>query len=301
MEPSVKDTLKRNIYMYGREIDLALYDYLFENGSKDKVLDALSIYQNDDGGFGHGLEPDYLNPHSSPIQTWTAINILRMLDIDSNHVMVKKILDYLESSYDSSVKRWPNTIESNNDYPHAPWWTYKKDESFNPSISLASFAMIHAYPDKIVYRYAKEVIYEAIIFLMTVKDKVEVHELRCFVDMANDFQSQHGIQILTNDFQMVLLKHMIDTISPDVSAWFSSYAAKPSSLIKCHPSFGSNELKNILLSELHLALQERDIEGAWHITWAWDDYQKEFEKSKKHWRAIIALEYARLLKDFNMI
>ena len=301
MERSIKDILKSNIYKYGREIDITLFDYFFENGPEDSVIRALSSYQNKDGGFGHGLEPDYLNPYSSPIQTWTAIVILRRLKVDSNHPIILKILDYLESSYDQTKKRWPNTILSNNDYPHAPWWAYREDESFNPSISIASFAMIHANPDRILYRYAKEVIYEAIIYLMTVKEKVEVHELRCFVDMANDFQAMNGIQILTDDFQVVLLKQMIDAISPLVSTWFSSYAAKPSSLIKHHPSFGSIELKNILLSELHLALQERDEEGAWQITWSWDNYENEFEISKRHWRAIIALEYALLLNDFNML
>ena len=301
MEPTIKQTLQSNIYKYGREIEVNLYDYVFENGSVQSVLNALCKYQNEDGGFGYGLEPDYLNPNSSPIQTWTAINIIRHLNLESNHPIIIKILDYLESSYDSIKKRWANTIPTNNDYPHAPWWTYREDDSFNPSISLASFALVHASPDCMLYRYAKEVIYDGIIYLLTKKDKVEVHELRCFVDMANDFSKMSGIQILTDDFQVNLLKHMIDAITPDVSSWFTSYAVKPSSLIKRHPSFGSKELKNILISEMHLAIQARDEEGAWNITWAWSDYQKEFEVSKKHWRAVIALEYALLFKDLKII
>lgn len=35
-----------------RPIDLAVFKYYFENGSKEDVITALSAYQNPDGGFG---------------------------------------------------------------------------------------------------------------------------------------------------------------------------------------------------------------------------------------------------------
>lgn len=57
------------IYKNARPIDIARWQYLFENGNRDNVLKALSSYQNKDGGFGHALEPDCWNPNSSPIQT----------------------------------------------------------------------------------------------------------------------------------------------------------------------------------------------------------------------------------------
>lgn len=40
------------------------------------MLTYLQAYQNQDGGFGHALEPDSWNPNSTPIQTATAIEIL---------------------------------------------------------------------------------------------------------------------------------------------------------------------------------------------------------------------------------
>lgn len=71
-----KGFIKRN----ARPIDFVRWQYHFENGSKEAVLDILSFYQNEDGGFGHALENDCWNPNSTPIHTWAATEILREID-----------------------------------------------------------------------------------------------------------------------------------------------------------------------------------------------------------------------------
>ncbi|MDI9482706.1 MAG: hypothetical protein QM315_05940 [Bacillota bacterium] len=54
---------KEYIYRKARPLDFTRWQYHFENGSKEAVLNTLSYYQNEDGGFGHALEPDafYIN------------------------------------------------------------------------------------------------------------------------------------------------------------------------------------------------------------------------------------------------
>ena len=44
---------KARAFMYrnARPLELALWQYHFENASADRVLHALSFYQNEDGGF----------------------------------------------------------------------------------------------------------------------------------------------------------------------------------------------------------------------------------------------------------
>ena len=53
-----RDFVNRN----ARPLDFARWKFLFENGSMEQVLSALETYQNEDGGFGNGLEPDCWNP-----------------------------------------------------------------------------------------------------------------------------------------------------------------------------------------------------------------------------------------------
>ena len=117
------DKARQFIYRNARPLDLARWQYHFEGGNKEAVLTALSAYQNKDGGFGHALEPDAWNPSSAPIQTWTATELFRELDFtDHAHPIIQGILRYLASGQDFEGHFWYNTIRSNNDFPHAPWW-----------------------------------------------------------------------------------------------------------------------------------------------------------------------------------
>ena len=79
-----------------RPIDLARWSYLQGRAGKREVMDALAAFQNPDGGFGHGLEPDFWNPHSSPIQAWRATLVLREIDCyDPGEPVVRALTDYL--------------------------------------------------------------------------------------------------------------------------------------------------------------------------------------------------------------
>lgn len=54
------DAIRRWMHRNARPLDLARWQYHFESGSAEAVLQSLSAYQNEDGGFGHGLEADWL-------------------------------------------------------------------------------------------------------------------------------------------------------------------------------------------------------------------------------------------------
>ena len=56
------------IWSAARLVDRHRYAMLFEDGSADPVLAALSGYRNLDGGFGHELEPDLRCPASRRVR-----------------------------------------------------------------------------------------------------------------------------------------------------------------------------------------------------------------------------------------
>ena len=92
------------IYKNARPLELAKWQYHFENGSREAVLNALSFYQNEDGGFGNGLEADNLNPNSLPMGVWSATETIREIGVtDKDHPIVKGIIRYLESGGDISA------------------------------------------------------------------------------------------------------------------------------------------------------------------------------------------------------
>ena len=50
------------LHANARVLERRRFEHLFEGGPKAPVLDALRAYGNDDGGFGHAIEPDMRAP-----------------------------------------------------------------------------------------------------------------------------------------------------------------------------------------------------------------------------------------------
>ncbi|HEX3406397.1 MAG TPA: hypothetical protein VHS81_04090, partial [Caulobacteraceae bacterium] len=63
----------------GRPLDAALLALQLGRGTADEALAALVGFQNGDGGFGHGLEPDLTTPASSAIATSIGLRVLTRL------------------------------------------------------------------------------------------------------------------------------------------------------------------------------------------------------------------------------
>lgn len=57
--------IRLTIEKYARPLEQSLFRYYFEQGSASDVIKELALFQNEDGGFGHGIEPDYVLEASS--------------------------------------------------------------------------------------------------------------------------------------------------------------------------------------------------------------------------------------------
>jgi hypothetical protein len=130
----------------GRALDAALLRYDLGTGAAEAVLTALSAYQNPDGGFGHGLEPDMASPASSALATSVGLRLLRRIEASSGHPMVEAALAWLDRTFDWDAGVWPIITAAVDEAPHAPWWAWSKDLSeswngfrFNPSAELLGY------------------------------------------------------------------------------------------------------------------------------------------------------------------
>jgi hypothetical protein len=104
-----------------RVIDQRRFQRLFEDGPPSAVRDAVAAYRNEDGGFGHALEPDCRAPGSQPATTEMA---LRILDEAGawDEALVRGACDWLAAVAPAEggaafVEAGP--LEGG---PHAPWW-----------------------------------------------------------------------------------------------------------------------------------------------------------------------------------
>jgi hypothetical protein len=77
-----------------RLLERRLFATCFLGQPTARVADALRGYRNDDGGFGHALEPDKRCPASLPIDVETAFQALATAGI-ADHDMVMAACDFL--------------------------------------------------------------------------------------------------------------------------------------------------------------------------------------------------------------
>ncbi len=59
-----------------RVLERRLFAYHFREGEAGPVETALDAYRNEDGGYGHALEPDLRGPASQPLHTARALRVL---------------------------------------------------------------------------------------------------------------------------------------------------------------------------------------------------------------------------------
>jgi hypothetical protein len=76
-----------------RLLEQRLYGTLFEGAPAAGVVEALRGYQNEDGGFGHGLEPDKRCPASQPLDVQVALETFVAAGT-SDAAMLQRACDY---------------------------------------------------------------------------------------------------------------------------------------------------------------------------------------------------------------
>src|SRR5207237_1243101 len=82
------------IWRNARVLERHVFAALFLRGEKMCALEALRPYQNKDGGFGNGLEPDLRGPVSQPVPTEFAFRTLDQVGA-FEETMIARACDYL--------------------------------------------------------------------------------------------------------------------------------------------------------------------------------------------------------------
>ena len=296
---------RKFIYRNARPVDLARFQYHFEGGTKENVLNALSYYQNDDGGFGHALEPDSFNPNSSPVQTWAATEMLREIDLtDKNHSVIKGILKYLESGadFDKEHNQWRNVVPSNNDFPHAIWWEYGENGSdfkYNPTACLAGFIIKFADKESSLYKKGFEIVKEAINWFSEKVPFAEMHITACFIRLY-EYLADTKAEIVDMDLFAAKLKEQVDfNICRDTKKWGKEYVSMPSDFIKSKNSIFYPDYSELAKAECKLITDSQLSDGSYPVTFTWCTEYKEQEIAINRWKSDFIIKNMLFLKNIN--
>jgi hypothetical protein len=280
---------------HARPLEQSIVLFLLGQGTKEAALKALMGYQYPNGGFGHGLEPDCLNPMPSPIQTWFATHYIKILGLEGTHPIVKSCLDYLSESIDHKGM-FDTVLPSNNDYPHAPWWhdrVTNRRWGYNPTASLLGF----------MFRYLENTsligwINQAIRTFLSY-ETYEMHELVCFVELYDSIRDQHHHFCDFKRFEHTIKEALINLAGDPKVLESQTYGARPSTFCQRPDMLGCDVLHDVLALEVTMMSSYFRRGGIPQVTWQWGQYEEAFKASMIAWQGILMMNALMLLKAFK--
>ncbi len=293
------------MYRNARPLDMARFRYHFENGSKEAVMQALSYYQNEDGGFGHAVEADCWNPNSIPLHGSTAGSIISEINYeDAGHPVIQGLLKWYTGGECFNGKSWDIVVKSNNDYPHAPWWHTESESSchtdYNGTAQIAGFMIRYGKAGSEAYQLGLRIANEASEAFIS-SENTDMHTCACYVRMLEHImQAGAEGQVPCKQLKERLHASVNSMITTDTSKW-GGYVCKPSQFMNSRDSAFYPENKEIAEYECKYIADTQLLDGSWDIPWGWKDFPEEWAISKNWWKGHGIIENLLYLKGFGHI
>lgn len=113
------DGARNYVHGNGTLFERALFAWMCDEGSLERLHQIILCYKNPDAGFGHGFEHDLKAPQSNPLALEYLLGVMKHTEMPSGRLLVG-VSDWVENQMqaDGSLRN-PAEIH---EYPLAPWW-----------------------------------------------------------------------------------------------------------------------------------------------------------------------------------
>lgn len=207
-----------------------------------------------------------------------------------SHPIIAGILEYLKNGENFDGHFWHNTLKSNNEYPHAPWWHTESvstcHNNYNPTACLAGFIIRFAARESTLYSIGCRIAEEAFEQLMSSERQNDMHTTACYVRLMQYMEEADN----SNIFDLPALKtklceHVKISITSDIAGWKTSYICRPSQFFNTTSSIFYADNKDIAEYECEYIVKTQLDDGSWNILWEWSDYPNQWAISKNWWKS----------------
>jgi hypothetical protein len=287
---------KEFINTNARPLDKAVFNYYFEGSSLDKVFSELEKYQNSDGGFGHGLEPDIRTPVSNNISTTYAFQYL--YNISEFPEFMHKAVNYLAENFSDKYNKWLAVNPQVNDSPRAVWWNYEEAKQAenatwgNPTVEILGY--LSKYPNSFDTGKLRDLKDKSIQRLLD-SDELEFHELFCYAR----FIRYSGIKFAP-EITDKLNKLILNSVQRDTAKW-DSYGVRPLNFVDSPSSDLYSALSLEVDNELDYLINKQETDGSWIPNWEWYQYPEEWNIAKVELAGKITVDNLLKLRSFSRI
>ncbi|MBT3344117.1 MAG: hypothetical protein HN712_01210 [Gemmatimonadetes bacterium] len=284
-----------------RALDVARFRHHLLGDSVDSVIAELARFQNEDGGFGHGLESDLRLPDSSPICTWVGLTQLVELGVDGESDLVQRALAYLTVTYQARTHGWPPVGAAVNDHPHGAWWdfdvekggTFFLDTPWNPTAALVGFMWHYGNPGPPSRTHQTD---RAITYLRDRSDTdIEWHELNTLIQLAS-----HAPEPQRQELQTLTAAAVDRVVERDPEEW-SGYGPQPLNFVSGPEHYLYAGLREHVEANLDDWMETLQEDGAWVLSYKWQRDEEAFERLRPEITASFAIHRAIILRAFGRL
>jgi|SRR5579872_4055956 len=291
------DAARRFLEAEGRALDQALLAHALGEAGAEPALVALGAFQNADGGFGHGLEPDTTSPASTAIATSIGLRFLARLGASGRHPIVRAAIEWLDGAIDRERGVWPIIGPEVEQGPHAPWWSWSDDLAqtwngfrFNPSAEILGW--LYAYRDAAPLDLVAAA--EAgMRRSLAETDVIEgAYDLKCAIRLA---ENEAAPADLRAPLPALIRKSAAAHDPADEHASVFDYAATPSSPF-------ADVVADRLDSAIADLIAAQQADGGWTCFWDWSYVDaKAWANAKRAWRGWLTREALETLAAHRRI
>lgn len=295
---------KSFIFSKGRILDQRLFEFHFEHGSKESVIEVLKTYQNEDGGFGKALEPDLRSPLSTVYTTSQGLFILREIGATSEETIVKKAIAYLLNSYIKEGSIWPIIPKEALKSPHAGHWDdiiEKEFDDFFINMRAGLAGHFWHYSELVPEGFTEKTTREVMETLLATPDQ----KLGWIFDLWSYLGLMDTMNLPQNHRDEILdkLKRVIpDKIEKNPEKWsmmsVSPLNMAPTPNSPMIPVIDSGLIQDNLDYDIDQQLQD----GTWALDWSWEqDDPEAWKVAEIEWKAHLAIGKLRTLQAYGRI
>ena len=285
------------IHETARPLDVALLDHALGLAGPEPALLALSEFQNPDGGFGGGLEPDTQSPASSGIAASLALRWLARLGAEPRHPMVRGVLGWLDNALDRERGVWPIVPAAVEDAPHAPWWAWSENlaESwngfrYNPTAEIIAWLYVYrgAAPAGLI-----DAVEAGLRRTLGEGAPIEgAYDLKCAARLAESALAPPNLARSLRD----LVNGSIAAHDPgDEHLSVLELAPSPTSLF-------AGALAKSIEPALDSLVAGQQADGGWTMFWDWSFVDaRAWAKAKRDWRGWLTRDAIETLRAWGRI
>lgn len=281
-----------------RPYDRAKWNYLFNGGSKDAIVEEMLKYQNADGGMGSGFEADVLCPLSAAIPTAEAIFQAYEYDLACTADWFKTILAYFENSVQDIPKYWEDSPKEAMDYPHAPWWNYAPCTVFNPNpCAVVASAMIRYGTDSQKQLGLK--IADDCLNLLIGDGFCGDHDTLNIQALVEQLSQIHS-PLVSDEVMKSMRRRILDNTCFDTSK-YAGYFFTPLDFVSSPNSMWYDDVKHGIEQTFDYWLDNINEQGVWNPNFSWGIDSDVSRQVTENWKGYITVKRAKILLNFGRI